>query len=160
MLQWPAGIPSRISRTSQHIERSNYFSKLNRVRAYYQILVVPSDVPKTAVITPFGLLEFVRMPFGLRNVAQTFQCFMDQVLRGLTFTYNYIDDLLIGSEDSEEHKNHLRIVFELLQVHGILIKLSKCELGIPQLLFLGHQIENQGIHPLPEKVQGVWSFSN
>ena len=44
------------------------------------------------------------MPFGLRNPAQTFQRFIDQVLRGLPFTYAYIDDVLIASTNAEEHK--------------------------------------------------------
>ena len=83
---------------------------------------------------------------------------MDQVLRGLTFAYNYIDDLLITSTDSEEHRNHLRMVFECLEDHGILIDPSKCELDIPQLQFLGHQINSQGIRPLLDKVQAVKGF--
>ena len=99
------------------------FSKLDWVRAYCQIPVEASNVPKMAVILPFRLFEFIQMPFGLRNTAQTFQCLMDQVLCGLTFAYNYIDDLLITSKDSKEHKNHLCMVFKRLQDHGILVNL-------------------------------------
>ena len=77
---------------------------------------------------------------------------MDEVLRGIPFTYTYIDDVLIASASPEEH---LRTVFERLDQYGILINPNKCLFGFAELSFLGHSVSSQGIAPLPEKVQVV-----
>lgn len=71
----------------------------------------PSDVPKTAITTPFGLFEFTYMTFGLCNAAQTFQRLIHEVFRGLDFVFPYMDDICIASKDESEHRFHLRQVF-------------------------------------------------
>ena len=80
---------------TQRLAGSKVFSKIDLVRAYYQIPVKPSNVHKTAVTIPFGLFNFTRTPFGLRNSGQTFQHFIDHVTRGLDFVFVYLDDLLV-----------------------------------------------------------------
>ena len=65
----------------------------------------PSDVHKTAVTTPFGLFNFTRTPFGLRNSGQTFQRFIDHVTCGLDFVFVYYDEILVTSPDQKRIKN-------------------------------------------------------
>ncbi|BHF72123.1 hypothetical protein SprV_0401518700 [Sparganum proliferum] len=117
------------------------------------------DVSKTAVTTPFGLFEFLRMPLGLRNASQTFQRFVDRVLRGLPFVYAYIDDLLIASSTAEEHVEHLATVFDRLQQFGVALNPSKCVFGVHSLEFLGYLVDSHGIHPLSSKVAAIRDFT-
>jgi hypothetical protein len=92
---------------SARLHGCSIFSKLDLCKGYYQIPVQEGDIHKTAVITPFGLWEFLRMPFGLCNAGQSFQRFMDEVLVGLDFAFCYLDDILIASSSEDEHLQHL-----------------------------------------------------
>lgn len=140
---------------AHNISGCRVYSTLDLVKAYNQIPINADDIPKTAITTPFGMFEFQFMTFGLRNAAQTFQRFVDEMMRGLDFVYCYLDDFLVFSKDEHEHEYHLRQVFTRLRDYGMVINTSKCVFGAPEVTFLGYRISESGTKPLDEKVQAI-----
>ncbi|GFT87582.1 transposon Tf2-6 polyprotein [Trichonephila clavipes] len=134
------------------------FSKIDIFKAFHQIPIADRDIPKTAVTTPWGLYEYTHLCFGLVNAPQTFMRFMHEVLRGLPFCFVYLDDILCYSENAEEHRSHLRTIFQRLSSYGLKLNISKCVFGVTELIFLGHLFTPDGIKPLPDKVQAVLDY--
>ena len=148
-----------ITSLSSKLHGSKFFSKLDIVKAYYNIPMHEDDIAKTAIITPFGLFEFLRMPFGLRNAAQTFQRYMDSIFRQCDYAFVYIDDILIFSDTYEQHLAHIASVLSLLQANNLKVSLDKCVFCVPEISFLGHTVTSQGVAPSSEKCTTISQFA-
>jgi hypothetical protein len=71
------------------------------------------------------------------------------------FVVIFIDDILIYSENEEEHAEHLRIILSRLREHKLYAKFSKCEFWLKKVPFLGHVLSGEGISVDPTKIQEV-----
>ncbi|GKA29277.1 putative reverse transcriptase domain-containing protein [Tanacetum coccineum] len=120
------------------------------------------DISKTAFRTRYGHYEFQVMPFGLTNAPAVFMDLMNRVCKPYLdkFVIVFIDDILIYSKNKQEHEEHLKIILELLKKEELYAKFSKCEFWIPKVQFLGHVIDNKGIHVDPTKIESVKDWAS
>ncbi|XP_078243510.1 uncharacterized protein LOC144587340 [Pogona vitticeps] len=146
----------RLDNLIETIGGCRFISPLDLVKGYWQLRIDPRDQEKTAFCSPFGLYEFRVLSFGLRNAPATFQRLMDQTLAGLSdFTVAYIDDIGIFSNTWEDHLIHLELVLQRLSAAGLTVKASKCQLGSPEIKYLGHMVGGGMIKPLEAKIEAV-----
>ena len=138
----------------ENIAGHERYTTLDLDSGYWQIPMDDASIHKTAFTCKFGTFEFVVMPFGLTNAPATFQRTMDQVLDKFIRDGRvcvYLDDICIKSRKQEDHAQDVMEVCQTLAAHNLRIKLSKCTFDQDQIPFLGHLVDQQGIHVDPEK---------
>jgi hypothetical protein len=133
------------------------FSKIDLRTGYHQLKIRPSDIPKTAFSTRYGLYEFTVISFGLTNAPAYFMNLMNKVFMEYVdrFIVVFIDDIFIYSKNDSDHEEHLRMVLQKLHDNQLYAKFSKCEFWIDEVPFLGHIISNGGIPVDPAKVREI-----
>jgi cleavage and polyadenylation specificity factor subunit 1 len=138
---------------ADRLEGATIFSKLDLVKAFFNIPIFRDHVHKTAVITPGGLFEFTRMNFGLRNAPATFQRFINKIFGDLDYVFAYIDDILVFSHSEQQHFQHLEVIFRRIAEYSLTININKCEFFKSELKILGYHVTNKGFQPTQDKIE-------
>jgi hypothetical protein len=133
------------------------FTRIDLYSAFWQVPVKDTDIPKTAFTCPMGLYEFIFMPFGLKNAPATFQCVINHVLAPVLgkCCVAYLDDVIIYSDNEQEHAEHVKTVLDLLIKAGLRIKIDKCDFGVIEMELLGFRVSDEGISPISERCVAI-----
>ncbi len=120
----------RVDELLDRLGTARFYSTLDLTKGYWQIPLSHLSKEKSAFTTPFGLHQFVTLPFGLFGAPATFQRLMDKILRPHTaYAAAYLDDIIIYSQDWQWHMVHLREVLRVLRGAGLTANPKKCAIG-------------------------------
>ena len=151
----------RIDDLLHKVGQASVFSKMDMQSGFHQVPMESSSIETTAFslaepVEGSSHFEWIVMPFGLMNAPSTFQRLISKVLVGCeSFTAAYIDDVLVFSQDEEEHQRHMRKVLTCFANHNLRVKLKKCLFFQPEMPFLGHVLAKGCVRVEPEKVAAL-----
>ena len=144
----------RIDETISHLKKAKIYSKYDVMWGYKRILMDPESQHYVAIICEFGVYKPTVMLFGLQNAPALFQRRMNYILRKLITTgkvFVYIDDILVATDNLEEHCKLTHGVLQALQDDGLSVRKRKCEFEVPKVTFLGLHITEGSVHHSPKK---------
>lgn len=131
------------------------FTKLDLSHAYFQLMLDEESKKYTTINTHRGMFQYNRLPFGISSAPAIFQRTIESLLQGIENTAVYIDDIILTGKTDMEHLRTLDQVLERLSKAGVRLKESKCYFMAEEVTYLGHRIDKEGIHPVPDKVKAI-----
>ncbi|XP_058872250.1 uncharacterized protein K02A2.6-like [Acipenser ruthenus] len=145
----------RVEDLFSNITGGQAFTKLDLSHAYQQLLLEDSSKEVLTINTHKGLFRYTRLPFGVSSAPGIFQRTLESLLAGLPHVLVYLDDILITGPDPSKHMQVLEEVLKRLADAGLRLKKQKCIFLAPEVQYLGHKIDAEGIHPAEEKVRAI-----
>lgn len=158
MLTVPDGFPlPRIDDLIDRVSGAAYVTRLDLLRGYYQVPLTQRAQEISAFTIQGGLFNYRVMPFGLCNAASTFQRLMNLLTNDLEGVDAYLD-LVIYSNEWEQHLIHLETLFKKLEKYNFTINLAKCQFGQAKIKYLGFCIGQGEVRPVDVKVRAIAEF--
>src|SRR5882762_2720090 len=134
--------------------KARIYTKIDLQHAYHLVRIAEGDEWKTAFRTRYGSFEWQVMPFGLTNSPAAFQRFMNDIFADMldVCVIVYLDDILIYSDNIEQHREHVR---EVLRHNGLFAGINKCTFHADSVEYLGYILSPTGLSMDPAKVQTI-----
>jgi transposase InsO family protein len=129
--------------------RAKFWGVFDLTSGYHQAPLDKDSRQYTAFITSRGLFQWKRVAMGLKSAGSYFQQRMaHQVLRGLIYRILevYLDDIITYGQTEEELLDHIRSIFEALRAFKITVNPAKLRLGMREVEYVGHLINEHGKH--------------
>jgi hypothetical protein len=145
----------RIEDVIDRIGNSTFVTKIDLLSGYWQIPLTEKAKQISAFVTPDGLYQYRRMPFGLKNAPSSFQRMMNGITRKVENCDSYIDDVVVYSSSFSQHLSQLRKLFTELRLANLTINLSKSEFCLSYVTYLGHNVGNGKVRPVSAKVEAI-----
>jgi len=137
------------------------FTKLDLKDGYHLIRMRKGDAHKTAFRTRYSQYEYKVMPFGLVNAPATFQTLMNKILREFLDhgVVVYLGDILIYSENMDDHIKLVQKVLDRLEQHDLAVSLKKSVFHQDEVEFLGYIVKTSGVTMSDRKVKSVQDWA-
>ncbi|XP_055843088.1 uncharacterized protein K02A2.6-like [Episyrphus balteatus] len=145
--------------TLAQLSGAKFFTKLDTKNGFWQVKLSPQSQLMTTFLTPFGRYCFLRLPFGISSAPEIFQKQIQRIIEGIPGVLCQTDDILVYGSTIESHDDNVRKVLRRLESKGVTLNGAKCQVGITSVTFLGHRIDDTGIHPGKSKVEAIDGFS-
>ena len=149
---------AKIDEIYANLEGLTIYSTFDMRSGYYHLELTLESQSKSAFVVRGprgGKWEFKRCPFGLTQAPAYFQLLVSMVIEGITFTFGYLDDILVFSANIKEHLEHIRILFQRLREADLKLSKRKCCFLKVHVQYLGHYISRSGLEPVPEKLENL-----
>ena len=150
----------RIQDILDTLHGQQWFSTLDMSKAYHQGYIGERFRHLTAFATPWTLLEWIRIPFGLRNAPPAFQRYINLVLGDLkgSVCEPYLDDILVYGRTFGEQVKNLKVVLKRLRARGIKLRANKCVFAKKEVRYLGRLVSGEGYRPDPTDTVALEKF--
>ncbi|XP_068222362.1 uncharacterized protein [Palaemon carinicauda] len=148
----------RINDILDSIGNKKILTRIDLMKGYYQVPLTQSAKEISSFITPFGLFSYKVMPFGLTNAPATFQRMMSEVIRNMKDTYVYLDDVVVASDDWDEHLQTLEELFHRFRSSRLTVNLAKSAFGRAKVTYLGHTIGGGSIMPKDVNIASILDY--